>query len=47
VRARLFRTLESWIRTQPADRHPFHPDLTGFEIEKLLGLRSWSEAGSG
>jgi hypothetical protein len=28
----LFRTLDAWIRTQPADRHPLHPDLTGFEI---------------
>ena len=28
----LFRTLEAWIRTQPTDCHPFHPDLTGFEI---------------
>jgi len=28
----LFRTLESWIQRQPADRHPFHPDLDGFEI---------------
>jgi hypothetical protein len=28
----LFRTLETWIPTQPADRHPMHPDLTGFEI---------------
>jgi len=28
----LFRTLEQWIPRQPADRHPFHPDLSGFEI---------------
>ena len=28
----LFRTLEQWIPRQPADRHPFHPDLNGFEI---------------
>jgi Phytanoyl-CoA dioxygenase (PhyH) len=28
----LFRTLEAWIRAQPTDRHPLHPDLTGFEI---------------
>jgi hypothetical protein len=28
----LFRTLESWIATQPADRHPMHPDVTGLEI---------------
>lgn len=28
----LFRTLEEWIPTQPADRHPMHPDVTGFGI---------------
>jgi hypothetical protein len=28
----LFRTLEAWIPTQPPDRHPMHPDLTGFDI---------------
>ena len=28
----LFRTLEEWIKTQPADRNPLAPDTTGFEI---------------
>jgi hypothetical protein len=28
----LFRTLERWIPTQPADRNPFMPDISGFEI---------------
>jgi len=28
----LFRTLEDWRTSQPADRNPFHPDLTGFEV---------------
>src|SRR4051812_11003235 len=28
----LFRTLEDWIKTQPADRDPWAPDPTGFEI---------------
>ena len=29
----LFRNLEEWLPTQPADRHPFFPDVTGFEIQ--------------
>lgn len=28
----LFRTLDDWIARQPPDRHPFHPDVSGFEI---------------
>ncbi|MBN9387449.1 MAG: phytanoyl-CoA dioxygenase family protein [Chloroflexi bacterium] len=28
----LFRTLEEWIKTQPADRNPGVPDTTGFEV---------------
>lgn len=31
----LFRTFESWVRTQPADRDPFQPDISGFEIVKV------------
>lgn len=31
----LFRTLEEWITTQPADRNPNSPDLTGFEIANI------------
>ena len=28
----LFSGFESWVRTQPADRDPMHPDTTGLEI---------------
>lgn len=28
----LFRTLEKWIKTQPADRNPWRPDIAGFEV---------------
>ena len=28
----LYRNLEPWIATQPADRNPRHPDLTGFTV---------------
>jgi len=28
----LFRTFDDWLARQPEDRHPFHPDVTGFEI---------------
>jgi hypothetical protein len=28
----LFRTLEAWIQTQPADRNPWAPEPAGFEI---------------
>jgi len=31
----LFRTFEEWVRTQPADRNPFQPDVSGFEIEQV------------
>ncbi|HEX2914310.1 MAG TPA: phytanoyl-CoA dioxygenase family protein [Chloroflexia bacterium] len=31
----LFRTLEDWIKTQPADRNPLAPDTTGFEIVNI------------
>jgi hypothetical protein len=29
----LFRNFSQWIAGQPADRDPFHPDMTGFELE--------------
>jgi hypothetical protein len=29
------RILESWIRTQPADRDPTRPDLAGFEVQPV------------
>ena len=32
----LFRTLEDWIETQPADRDPWAPDPTGFEVVERL-----------
>lgn len=28
----LFRTFDDWVKTQPADRNPFRPDVTGFEV---------------
>lgn len=33
----LFRNFDSWLRTQPPDRNPSVPDLTGFEIEPIPG----------
>ena len=29
----LYRQLEEWRKTQPADRDPYVPDLTGFEVQ--------------
>jgi ectoine hydroxylase-related dioxygenase (phytanoyl-CoA dioxygenase family) len=29
----LFRVFDEWLAAQPADRDPFHPDLTGFEVK--------------
>lgn len=29
---RLFSDFDAWVRTQPADRDPMHPDVTGLEI---------------
>ena len=31
----LFQTLEEWIKTQPADRNPGVPDITGFEVKSV------------
>ncbi|MDX2305317.1 MAG: phytanoyl-CoA dioxygenase family protein [Microscillaceae bacterium] len=31
----LYRTLDEWIKTQPADRDPFKPDTSGLEIVKV------------
>lgn len=31
----LFRNLEEWIKTQPADRNPNVPDTTGFEVKSV------------
>jgi hypothetical protein len=34
---RLFREFDAWVRSQPADRNPFVPDLTGFDVEPIAG----------
>lgn len=31
----IYQDLDAWIARQPADRHPFRPDLTGYSITKL------------
>ena len=31
----LYRQFSEWVKTQPADRNPHQPDITGFEIEKV------------
>ena len=31
----LFRNFDEWVKTQPADRDPFQPDTSGFEIVKV------------
>ena len=31
----LFRNFEEWVKTQPVDRDPFKPDITGFEVEQI------------
>jgi len=31
----LYRDFKEWVKTQPADRNPFQPDTTGFEIVKV------------
>jgi len=31
----LFRNFDEWIKTQPKDRDPFKPDITGFEVEQV------------
>ena len=35
----LFRTFDEWVKTQPADRDPFRPDTTGFEVQ-FIPLRA-------
>ena len=32
----LFRTLGEWRKTQPADRDPWKPDTTGFEVVPVM-----------
>jgi hypothetical protein len=31
----LFRDFDEWVKTQPADRDPFMPDLSGLQIEQV------------
>jgi ectoine hydroxylase-related dioxygenase (phytanoyl-CoA dioxygenase family) len=31
------RIFEEWVKTQPADRNPFRPDLTGYESKPIPG----------
>ncbi len=31
----LYRTFRRWVRTQPSDRDPWMPDVTGFEVVKV------------
>jgi hypothetical protein len=31
----LFRDFEDWVKTQPVDRDPMHPDTTGLKIESV------------
>ena len=33
----LYRQMEAWVRTQPADRNPRIPDLNGFTVEPIPG----------
>jgi len=32
----LYRNFDEWVKTQPADRDPFMPDISGFNIEKVI-----------
>jgi hypothetical protein len=31
----LFKVFDEWVKTQPEDRDPFKPDVTGFEVEQI------------
>jgi len=31
----LYRNFDTWVQSQPADRDPFKPDISGFEISKV------------
>ncbi|MBP1991037.1 phytanoyl-CoA dioxygenase family protein [Paenibacillus eucommiae] len=33
----IYRNLEQYLKEQPADRDPWHPDLTGYEVEPIPG----------
>jgi hypothetical protein len=32
----LYRNFDEWKKNQPADRNPFIPDISGFDIEKVI-----------
>ena len=32
----LYRNFDEWVKTQPADRDPFMPDISGYSIEKVI-----------
>lgn len=32
----LYRHFHEWVKTQPADRDPFKPDISGFDIKKVV-----------
>ena len=32
----LYRHFDEWVKTQPADRDPFMPDVRGYSIEKVI-----------
>jgi hypothetical protein len=31
----LFKNFDEWVKTQPGDRDPFKPDVTGFKVEQI------------
>lgn len=31
----LFRNFDEWVKTQPGNRDPFKPDISGFEVEQV------------
>jgi ectoine hydroxylase-related dioxygenase (phytanoyl-CoA dioxygenase family) len=33
----LYREFEEWLKTQPADRNPRVPDITGYKVESIPG----------
>jgi len=34
--SQLFRDFKQWVKTQPPDRDPFKPDITGLELDKIV-----------
>ena len=33
----LFKVFDEWLKTQPVERNPHSPDLTGFKVEPIAG----------